>query len=137
MDDNAKKKKKSFFSFSHLIVEAYNIGERKELVVLAVFNNEKHPRIGTELVINCWPLPLLNGQIADLIYQDDLNQPLFYSSEILKLVEALEKKLDPLVLGVNKSAKIGNRFPDLTLSHIMMEEFEAYLNRRYSKISLK
>lgn len=135
MDDNAKKK--SFFSFSHLIVEAYNIGERKELVVLAVFNNEKHPRIGTELVINCWPLPLLNGQIADLIYQDDLNQPLFYSSEILKLVEALEKKLDPLVLGVNKSAKIGNRFPDLTLSHIMMEEFEAYLNRRYSKISLK
>lgn len=130
-------KKKSFFSFSHLIVEAYNIGERKELVVLAVFNNEKHPRIGTELVINCWPLPLLNGQIADLIYQDGPNQPLFYSSEILKLVEALEKELDPLVLGVNKSAKIGNRFPDLTLSHIMMEEFEAYLNRRYSKISLK
>lgn len=129
--------KKSFFSFSHLIIDSYTIGEKKELVVLAVFNNEKHPRIGTELVINCWPLPLLNGQIADLIYQDDLNQPLFYSSEILKLVEALEKKLDPLVLGVNKSAKIGNRFPDLTLFHIMIEEFEAYLNRRYSKISLK
>lgn len=130
-------KKKSFFSFSHLIVEAYNIGERKELVVLAVFNNDKHPRIGTELVINCWPLPLLSGQIAGLVYQDGPNQPLFCSSEILKLVEALEKELDPLVLGVNKSAKIGNRFPDLTLSHIIMEELDSYLYRRYSKISLK
>lgn len=132
-----KKKKKSSFSFSHLIVEAYNIGERKELVVLAVFNNDKHPRIGTDLVINCWPLSLLSGQIADFIYQDGPSQPLFNPSEILKLVEALEKELDPFVLGVNKSAKICNRFPDLTLSHIMMEEFESYLNRRYSKISLK
>lgn len=62
--------KKSFFSFSHLIIDSYTIGEKKELIVLAVFNNNIHTKIGTELIIDCWPGLSINEQLSDLIYQD-------------------------------------------------------------------
>lgn len=60
------KQKRSLLSFSHLIIDSYTIGEKKELIVLAVFNNNIYTRIGTELIINCWPLLLPTGQFQKL-----------------------------------------------------------------------
>ena len=64
------KQKRSLLSFSHLIIDSYTIGEKKELIVLTVFNNNIYTRIGTELIINCWPLSLMTGQLPEITYRN-------------------------------------------------------------------
>ena len=122
--------KKSFFSFSHLIIDSYTIGEKKELIVLAVFNN------GTELIIDCWPGLSINEQLLDLIYQD-CEMELFKATDILALVEALKSELEPLVSNVNKSAKLINNFLNLPTDYEKVEELYRYITSRYSKMDIK
>lgn len=133
---NVNAKKKSFFSFSHLIIDSYTIGEKKELIVLAVFNNNIHTKIGTELIIDCWPGLSINERLSDLIYQDR-EMELFKATDILALVEALKSELEPLVSNVNKSAKLINNFLNLPTDHEKVEELYRYITSRYSKMDIK
>lgn len=131
------KQKRSLLSFSHLIIDSYTIGEKKELIVLAVFNNNIYTRIGTELIINCWPLLLPTGQFPEIIYQNS-ERALFKDTDILDLVEALKRELEPLVSNVNKSAKlINNNFINLSTDYQKIEELSRYITRRYSKMDIK
>ena len=127
--------KKSFFSFSHLIIDSYTIGEKKELIVLAVFNNI-HTKIGTELIINCWPVFSINERLSDLFYQGR-EMELFKATDILALVEALKSELEPLVSNVNKSAKLINNFLNLPTDYEKVEELYRYITSRYSKMDIK
>lgn len=129
-------KKKSFFSFSHLIIDSYTIGEKKELIVLAVFNNNIHTKIGTELIINCWPVFSINERLSDLFYQGR-EMELFKATDILALVEALKSELEPLVSNVNKSAKLINNFLNLPTDYEKVEELYRYITSRYSKMDIK
>lgn len=129
------KQKRSLLSFSHLIIDSYTIGEKKELIVLAVFNNNIYTRIGTELIINCWPL-LMTGQLPDIIYRNS-EMALFKDTDILALVEALKRELEPLVSNVNKSAKLINNFLNLSTDDQKMEELSRYITSRYSKMDIK
>lgn len=128
--------KKSFFSFSHLIIDSYTIGEKKELIVLAVFNNNIHTKIGTELIIDCWPLLLPTGQFPEIIYRNR-EMALFKDTDILDLVEALKRELEPLVSNVNKSAKLINNFLNLPTDYEKVEELYRYITSRYSKMDIK
>lgn len=128
--------KKSFFFFSHLIIDSYTIGEKKELIVLAVFNNNIYTRIGTELIIDCWPRLSINEQLSALIYQD-CEMELFKATDILALVEALKSELEPLVSNVNKSAKLINNFLNLPTDYEKVKELYRYITSRYSKMDIK
>lgn len=130
------KQKRSLLSFSHLIIDSYTIGEKKELIVLAVFNNNIYTRIGTELIINCWPLLLMTGQLPDIIYRNS-EMALFKDTDILALVEALKRELEPLVSNVNKSAKLINNFLNLPTDYEKVEELYRYITSRYSKMDIK
>lgn len=130
------KQKRSLLSFSHLIIDSYTIGEKKELIVLAVFNNNIYTRIGTELIINCWPLLLMTGQLLEIIYRNS-EMALFKDTDILALVEALKRELEPLVSNVNKSAKLINNFINLSTDDQKMEELSRYITSRYSKMDIK
>lgn len=131
------KQKRSLLSFSHLIIDSYTIGEKKELIVLAVFNNNIYTRIGTELIINCWPLLLQTEQFPEIIYRNS-EMALFKDTDILDLVEALKRELEPLVSNVNKSAKlINNNFINLSTDYQKIEELSRYITRRYSKMDIK
>ena len=130
------KQKRSLLSFSHLIIDSYTIGEKKELIVLAVFNNNIHTKIGTELIIDCWPGLSINEQLSDLIYQD-CEMELFKATDILALVEALKRELEPLVSNVNKSAKLINNFINLSTDDQKIEELSRYITSRYSKMDIK
>jgi hypothetical protein len=128
--------KKSFFSFSHLIIDSYTIGEKKELIVLAVFNNNIHTKIGTELIISCWPALSISGQLSDLIYQD-CKMELFKATDILALVEALKSELEPLVSNVNESAKLINNFLNLPTDSEKVGELYRYITSRYFNMDIK
>lgn len=130
------KQKRSLLSFSHLIIDSYTIGEKKELIVLAVFNNNIYTRIGTELIINCWPLLLMTGQLPEITYRNR-EMALFKDTDILALVEALKRELEPLVSNVNKSAKLINNFINLSTDDQKMEELSRYITSRYSKMDIK
>ena len=130
------KQKRSLLSFSHLIIDSYTIGEKKELIVLAVFNNNIYTRIGTELIINCWPLLLMTRQLPDIIYRNS-EMALFEDTDILALVEALKRELEPLGSNVNKSAKLINNFLNLSTDDQKMEELSRYITSRYSKMDIK
>ena len=130
------KQKRSLLSFSHLIIDSYTIVEKKELIVLAVFNNNIYTRIGTELIINCWPLLLLTGQFPEIIYRNG-EMALFKDTDILDLVEALKRELEPLVSNVNKSAKLIDNFINLSTDDQKIEELSRYITSRYSKMDIK
>lgn len=130
------KQKRSLLSFSHLIIDSYTIGEKKELIVLAVFNNNIHTKIGTELIIDCWPLLLMTGQLPEITYRNR-EMALFKDTDILALVEALKRELEPLVSNVNKSAKLINNFINLSTDDQKMEELSRYITSRYSKMDIK
>lgn len=130
------KQKRSLLSFSHLIIDSYTIGEKKELIVLAVFNNNIYTRIGTELIINCWPLLLMTGQLPEITYRNR-EMALFKDTDILALVEALKRELEPLVSNVNKSAKLINNFINLSTDDQKIEELSRYITSRYSKMDIK
>lgn len=130
------KQKRSLLSFSHLIIDSYTIGEKKELIVLAVFNNNIYTRIGTELIINCWPLLLMTGQLPEIIYRNR-EMALFKDTDILDLVEALKRELKPLVSNVNKSAKLIDNFINLSTDDQKIEELSRYITSRYSKMDIK
>lgn len=130
------KQKRSLLSFSHLIIDSYTIGEKKELIVLTVFNNNIYTRIGTELIINCWPLSLMTGQLPEITYRNG-EMALFKDTDILALVEALKRELEPLVSNVNKSAKLINNFINLSTDDQKIEELSRYITSRYSKMDIK
>lgn len=130
------KQKRSLLSFSHLIIDSYTIGEKKELIVLAVFNNNIYTRIGTELIINCWPLLLPTGQFPEIIYRNG-EMALFKDTDILDLVEALKRELEPLVSNVNKSAKLIDNFINLSTDDQKIEELSRCITSRYSKMDIK
>ena len=130
------KQKRSLLSFSHLIIDSYTIGEKKELIVLAVFNNNIYTRIGTELIINCWPLSLMTGQLPEITYRNG-EMALFKDTDILALVEALKRELEPLVSNVNKSAKLINNFINLSTDDQKIEKLSRYITSRYSKMDIK